>query len=260
MELQGAIGRLTGLRDRVLGDLHAAGQGQVVANPASDGPVQFRSLQSWWRDTCTIPGQQAGAEVRRAAVLHDLPIVRDAVVTGDLTPAQAAVLTRLHGRIDHAGLVESQPHLVPVVAPLPTDALNRWVTHQIATHCEPLLDADDRSAETKRYLQLRQEADGTVRGRFVLTTEQAEIVSTVLEPLARRQGLEDQRSIGQRRADALVDVFDGAAAGWTCPTPAGNDPRSPTRSPPSGPRETSPPASPSASPRPAPATAPTRSR
>jgi len=36
---------------------------------------------------------------------------------------------------------------------------------------------------------------------------------TVLEPLARRQGLADARSAGRRRAEALVEVFT-AAARW----------------------------------------------
>jgi hypothetical protein len=225
VQLHGAIGRLTGLRDALLGDLHARGQGQVLANPESQGPALYRTLQGWWRDTARLTGQQAGSDVRRCVVLRELPVVRDAVIEGDLQPAQAAVLTRLHGRIDDAGLHESQAHLVTVAAPLDTLALSRMVAHLIATHCEPVLDSDDRAAHEKRYLQLRQETDGTVRGRFVLSAEQAEVVQTVLEPLARQQGTEDRRSAGQRRADALVDVFEGAARWMDLPEAGGQRPQ-----------------------------------
>jgi hypothetical protein len=95
------------------------------------------------------------------------------------------------------------------------------VRHLIATHCEPELDREQARAHEHRYLQLSTEADGTVRGRFVLAAEDAESVLTVLEPLARRQGLEDKRSAGQRRADALVDVFAGAAVWMDLPHAGG---------------------------------------
>ena len=64
-----------------------------------------------------------------------------------------------------------------------------WVREQIATHCEPVLEDQQRTAQSKRYLQTRQEHDGTVRGSFVLASEDWESVATVLEPLARRDGL-----------------------------------------------------------------------
>jgi hypothetical protein len=215
-------GRLLGLADTALGALNA--RGPVLVNPGSEGPPLYRPVQGWWRDAVGLTGQQAGKEVRRATTLRELPVIGAAVVMGVLAPAQAEVLTRLHGRIDAEGLRASQSHLIEVSGPLNTDGLGRLVEHLIATHCEPAFEADDRSAHAKRYLQTRKESDGTVRGRFVLTSEDAETVLTVLEPLARQQGSDDDRSAGQRRADALVEVCTGAAAWMDLPIAGGRRP------------------------------------
>src|SRR3954467_11795661 len=52
-----------------------------------------------------------------------------------------------------------------------------------------------------------------------------EQVLTVLEPLARRDGDADQRSAGQRRADALTDVFGVALSRGDLPVAGGERPR-----------------------------------
>ncbi len=216
-----AASRLTGLRDVALGRLQRATGGLLP--PVTDGALPS-DVRSWWRDAAVLTGQQAGADVRRAEVLHDLPLIAAAVRDGRLTPAQAAVLCRLHDRIPLEDLQASQEQLVLVAAGMNPEALGKWVSHQIATHCEPALEAEQDKARQRRYLQATQHGDGTVRGRFVLAAEDAEVVLTVLEPLARKQGLNDTRSAGQRRADALVDVFAGAATWMDLPTAGGQRP------------------------------------
>ena len=44
-------------------------------------------------------------------------------------------------------------------------------------------------------------------GRFRLTAADSETILTLLEPLGRSTGLSDSRDAGQRRADALVEIF-----------------------------------------------------
>jgi hypothetical protein len=221
VQLRGLAGRLLGRVDQVLAELDTRGDGVVQTNYGSETAPLFQSVPGWWRDASVQTGQRAGSDLRRAGVLRELPLISQAVVDGVLAPAQAAVLCRLHGAIPVESLVESQASLIAVARPLNTDALNKFVANLIATHCEPALEAEQDAAHGKRYLQLTREPDGTVRGRFVLTAEDAEAVLTVLEPLARQQGLEDKRSAGQRRADALVEVCAGAAAWMDLPTAGG---------------------------------------
>jgi hypothetical protein len=223
--LRGLIGRLTGRLDQVLAELDVRCAGQVRSNVGSDGPALYQSVQGWWRDTATVTGAQAGRDVRRAGILRSLSVLSDAVVSGVLAPEQAAVLCRLHGRIPLDALLDSQEQLVQVARELNPEALARFVRHLIATHCEPELDREQHRAHERRYLQLSHEPDGTVRGRFVLAAEDAEAVLTVLEPLARPQGLADKRSAGQRRADALVEVFTGAATWMDLPQAGGQRPQ-----------------------------------
>ena len=68
--------------------------------------------------------------------------------------------------------------------PRDPESLASWVRHQIATHCEPQLESDQRSAQSKRYWQTRNQHDGTIRGSFLLPSEDYEAIATVLEPLA----------------------------------------------------------------------------
>jgi hypothetical protein len=223
-QLRTAVGRLSGRLDEVLAELDVRCAGAVRSNPDSDGPALYQSVQGWWRDTATLAGGAAGRDLRRAGILRTLPVLSAAVVQGVLSPEQAAVLCRLHGRIPFEALLDSQQQLVQVARDLDPEALARFVRHLIATHCEPELDKEQARAHDKRYLQLSHEPDGTVRGRFVLAAQDAEVVLTVLEPLARSEGLADGRSAGQRRADALVEVFAGAARWMDLPVAGGQRP------------------------------------
>ena len=223
--LRQLIGRLTGRLDQVLAELDVRGGGQVQTNPGSEHAPLFQSVQGWWRDSATVSGGQAGRDLRRAGILRSLPVLSEAVVSGVLAPEQAAVLCRLHGRIPLDALLDSQEQLVQVARELDPEVLARFVRHLIATHCEPELDREQARAHERRYLQVSHEPNGTVRGRFVLAAEDAEVVLTVLEPLARSQGLGDKRSAGQRRSDALVEVFAGAARWMDLPQAGGQRPQ-----------------------------------
>jgi len=218
LAVQHAIGRLSGWLDVLLGEVEARGG----AVDAVGGQV---ATQVWWRDAARLSGQQAGRDVRRANVLRELPVIGAAVTGGELGQGQAEVLCRAHGEIPAQDLLASQADLVRVGAGMNTEALGRWVRHLIARHNESSLDGEQASAHQRRYLQLRRDQDGTVRGTFRIPDEDAEVLLTVLEPLARPVDGNEQRSAGQRRADALVEVFAGAATWMDLPTAGGQRPQ-----------------------------------
>jgi hypothetical protein len=197
------VARLQGWLTAAAGRLDELSGGTV---PDLDG--QARTLAGWLADVQRTTPSAAGSQLRTARLLRSLPLVADAVLTGVLTPQQAAVLTRLVDKIDHDGLLESQPALIAVAAPMDPTQLSRWVAHQIATHCEPALDADAAKAQDKRFLTHSREADGSLSGRFRLSADDSEALLTALEPLARRAGDDDRRTAGQRRADALVEMAE----------------------------------------------------
>ena len=147
------------------------------------------------------------------------------MLTGVVSQASAAVLTRLIGKIEREQLLASQSSLIEVAAGRDPQALGLWVRELIATHCEPQLDHDERTAQDKRYLQTRNNHDGTIRGSFLLPVGDAESLLTALEPLARSTGLSDNRSAGQRRADALTEICEQVLRHGTLPDAGGLRPQ-----------------------------------
>ena len=208
-ELQRAIRAVARERDRLdwwvaaaSGQLAAATGGRVPTDDGGD-----RSVAGWLAEATRTSPQAAGSRLRTSAALRDLPLLVQAVLAGVLTPQQAAVLARLVGRIPHADLVASQTALIAVAAGRDPVALGAYVSHLIATHCEPALDDAERAAADRRYLQTRVE-DGMLKGRFAVPAADGEAVLTALEARATRQGDADPRTAGQRRADALVELAE----------------------------------------------------
>ncbi len=191
--------------------------------PTPDG--RGRTVAGWLAEVQHATPGAAGSQLRIARLLRDLPLVTAAVLDGLLTPAQAAVLTRLVGKIDPAGLQESQPQLITVAAAMDPTQLSLWVAHQLATHCEPAFDAEQDRARDKRHLISRRDADGSLSGRFRLPAEDSEAFLTALEPLARKAGDDDRRTAGQRRADALVELSEQVLRHGTLPDSGGLRPQ-----------------------------------
>ena len=196
-----------GVRPADLGPQDDPDTGDAGADGAAAGAGGPRVLvRHWLRDRTGCGAPAAGAQVRLAHDLRELPLVLAAVLDGRLGIAQARVLTRLVGQIDPAALAEAEPDLIAVASERDPQALADWVRHLLATWCEPQFEHDQQTQERQRYLQTWRTPDGMLAGRFRLTTADAEAFLTVLEPLARPAGLADDRSAGQRRADALVEV------------------------------------------------------
>lgn len=212
--------RLSGWLNVAAGQLAAVSDGQV---PTDEGGL--RSVAGWLAETGHASPSVAGHELSVAARLRSLPTVVEAVLNGQLTQAHAAVLARLVHRIADSELTASQADLVQVATACTPVELAHYVRHLLATHCEPELEADAAAGYARRYLQHSRDADGCLRGRFVLAAEDSEAVLSVLEPLARRAGLDDDRSAGQRRADALVETCEQALRYAPLPDAGGQRPQ-----------------------------------
>jgi hypothetical protein len=94
----------------------------------------------------------------------------------------------------------------------------------LATWCAPDLEAEEAAAESRRFFTLVDKHNGSWRLSGELPDADIEILRTVLEPLARRDGNDDTRTAGQRRADALSDVFGLALRYADLPDAGGHRP------------------------------------
>jgi hypothetical protein len=215
--------RLEGVLSRAVGELQVRGSGQVP-DPERDGMVL--PTAAWLRHTTKSSGNAAGRQIRTAVALRELPAVVDAVLDGTVSAEHARMLARLVGKIEPTALLKSQPQLIEVATRCDPTQLEQYVRHLLATWCEPLIEAEEASAEDCRFLQLRDTDRGSVQGRFELpNADGGEILRTVLEALARRDGLNDNRTAGQRRADALRDTFALALRHADLPAAGGSRPR-----------------------------------
>jgi hypothetical protein len=124
-----------------------------------------------------------------------------------------------------AGCWSPSQALLEVARRLDPDMLGHYVRHLLATWCEPALEADEAAAEAGRFFQVRNKHNGSWRGIFDLPDAAMEIMLPVLEALSRRDGDTDTRPAGQRRADALTDVFGLALRHGDLPDHGGNRPR-----------------------------------
>ena len=136
--------RLDGVLSRAAGQLQAVTGGQVATDDGGS-----RSVVGWLAETTRTSPGAAGARLRVSGLLRDLPLVADAVLDGLLTQEQAAVLTRLLGSIPSSDVQDMQPQLIEVATARDPHSLGQWVAHLIATHCEPALDDDHRSAQAR---------------------------------------------------------------------------------------------------------------
>jgi hypothetical protein len=192
--------------------------------PTEDGGS--RSVAGWVAEATGDSSSAAGRLIRIATALQQgLPGIAAAVLDGELALPRAEVLTRLVGVIDPHALAEAEPALLATAQLMDPTALAAYVRHLIATWVEPVLDADETSAASKRFLTTRREADGSLRGSFRIAAGDSEGVLTALEPLARKTGDGDSRSAAQRRADALVEVCEQVLRHGTLPDAGGQRPQ-----------------------------------
>jgi hypothetical protein len=204
--LEKNAGRLRAFASRLLGE---------VATREPEG------ASWWWRDSLGISGEAAGHAVRRATGLRSLPEVSDAAVDGTLSLEQAGAFVPLVGKLEPEALEELEPLLVEGASGRTVDGIQQWVRMLIAMNSEKDLESEQAAAAERRFLKHRQTPDGMVRGTFALPLEDGEAILTVVEALSRPAGEEDERSAGQRRADALVEVFAGAARWMDLPHTGG---------------------------------------
>ena len=218
----GPMNQLAGVVSRALGELQLRGSGSVP-DPELAGATC--PTPAWLRAVAGMSGNAAGRQLRTAVALRELPAVLDALVDGVITLEHARALARLVGQIEPQALLESQPQLIEVARRTDPEQLAVYVRHLLATWCPPQVEADEIAAEDRRFLQLRNTHRGSWRGSFELPDAALEIVLPVLESLARRDGQEDARTTGQRRADALTEVFDLCLRHADLPDAGGSRPR-----------------------------------
>ena len=169
---------------------------------AADGAL---SVTAWLKWKCKLSGGAAAERVEIGKQLERLPKTEEAFARGDLGYQHVAVIARTAENIGAAAVRTEERILLK--AALTMDP-GQFTT--VAKNFEHRVDAAGALAEAnrayqRRYLHVGDPQDGVVRLDGLLDAEGGATVRTALAGLMKPIK-DDDRSYGQRGADALVEL------------------------------------------------------
>jgi Domain of unknown function (DUF222) len=164
----------------------------------------------------------ASALVRRARLLLRLPALAAATADGGVSADHVARVGVLAGQVGVEQVVPADQMLADAAAALRPEELGR-ACDRIRDYLDP--DGPDPMAAFQRRELTLSDVGGMVVVRGQLDPEGGAAVREALDALMKPPGPDDERTPGQRRADALVDLARHALAHGNLPTAGGMRPQ-----------------------------------
>jgi Domain of unknown function (DUF222)/HNH endonuclease len=171
-----------------------------------DGSV---SANDWLRFNCHMNAGAAANAIAVGEMLERLPESHQAVVDGEIGFAHLATMARtaeaLQERFNEKVLVEKAKENSP--------GKFFYICHHARHAADPKTYAAEQAEQVEqRRLKLSRWMDGSllISGQFDPVGGAA--VLTMIEPLARKTGPDDDRCLEQRNADALVELALGGGS------------------------------------------------
>jgi hypothetical protein len=171
-----------------------------------DGSV---SANDWLRFNCHMNAGAAANSIAVGEMLERLPESHQAVVDGEIGFAHLATMARtaeaLQQRFDERVLVEKAKENSP--------GKFFYICHHARHAADPKAYAADQAEQVEqRRLKLSRWMDGSLLISGQLDPVGGAAVLTMIEPLARKTGPDDDRCLEQRNADALVELASGGGS------------------------------------------------
>jgi hypothetical protein len=189
--------------------------------------LQVGSTASWLRTRLRMGAGAAHTSVRTARALFRGPLAETAraLIGGELSPAHASVLAAGTQELAAHQAIEAEPVLVEAAQRLDPPRLR-----QVIGHLQLVADPDSAEAKAERRharrgLWLAPTLEGMVALDGLLEPEAGQTLLAALEPLARPPSAADDRSGGQRRADALAELARRQLEGGRLPQTGGVRPQ-----------------------------------
>ena len=182
----------------------------------------FRTAKGWLRAFGRRSGAAAAGLVRSARVLRELPALAAAAGRGEASAEHVAKVAVLADQVGVAAVREVD--MVVAVAACRVDPAGlAGLCERIRAHVDP--DGPEPDADFERRSVTMSRLHGMVVLRGQLDPEGGATLITALDALMTPPGPTDERSMGQRRADALVQLARGALAEDRLPTVGGHRPQ-----------------------------------
>jgi Domain of unknown function (DUF222)/HNH endonuclease len=187
---------------------------------AEDG-VPAPSTAAWLRARLRLSAGAATSLVRTARALFRGPLAGtgQALVEGELSLAHAQVLAHGTHELPAQVAAEAEPVLLDAARRLDPPRLRQAITHLRLVADPEGADAQAERQHQRRGVWLSATWEGMVAVNGLLDLQAA------LEPLARPANAQDDRSGGQRRADALTELARRSLEGGRLPRSGGVRPQ-----------------------------------
>jgi hypothetical protein len=164
------------------------------------------SAVAWLRWRCKLSGGAAAERVNLARQLEQLPETRKAFARGEVGYQHVAMLARTAENIGANAVRQQEATLLQAARTMDPGqfaSVARGFEYQV-DQAAALTEAN--RAYVRRYLHLSEPNNGLVHLEGLLDAEGGATLKTVLHALMPPQKKDDDRTPGQRRADALVDL------------------------------------------------------
>jgi hypothetical protein len=202
---------------------------RLAAAEATDAMVAETGYtpRSWLMAEMDHTGRSASRRLKLARACQRLPELGRARADGDLSDDNARLLAKLLSDIPAGADREAAEQ---VLLPLARVAGPAELGRAAGELRERLgLDEDADAAREKRYgerhLTADRTFDGYLTGRYLLDPQAAAALLAALGAHIGKAGPDDERTIGQRRADALAEVCESHLAADPLPDERGERPR-----------------------------------
>ncbi len=177
---------------------------------AGDGSL---NMVDWLRTHGKLSGGAAMERVAIARQLEQLPQTEKAFQRGELGYEHVAIMSRTAQHVGLAAVQDAEPALLEAARaqdPGQFVAVAKEFEHRV-DQAAALLEVN--RAHARRYLHLSEPKDGLVRLDGLLDAEGGATLKTALDQLMPPASRDDDRTAGQRRADAMVDLAGKALSG-----------------------------------------------
>lgn len=164
---------------------------------------------AWLRTACRLSPVAARSRVALSRRLAERPLVSAALSKGEISVDHARIVTTALDElaaVDRELAADTEDPLVEAATRLDPSRLRREVAHARHSLVPDATEHRNELVHRRRHLDVASTFDDTVALSGVLDAEGGEILLTALTALSGRSGPDDERSPGQRRADALVEL------------------------------------------------------
>jgi uncharacterized protein DUF222 len=181
---------------------------------AADGAL---SMVAWLRWKCRLSGGAAAERVSIARQLDKLPKIEQAFSRGDLGYQHVAAIARTADNVGAAAVRKEEGQLLKAAETMDPGQFTGVVKSFEHRVDAAFALAEANRAYARRYLHISEPSNGLMHLEGLLDTEGGATLKTALDALMPAPNKDDDRSGGQRRADALVDLarkaLDGSKLG-----------------------------------------------